>query len=425
MKNFKEYLKLVLPSYVLYAFRKIKYFFREIEIKLLMKRVRFGHKIALKKIKQKQKISISFFLLNVDTWKYDSLYKKFSNSNRFEVFVVICPFISNGDSFKQKEIEKSVNYCKSRGYKYIIGDENSAVDIKEKADIFFFSNPNNHTIKYFLIENYWDKLTCYIFYSFRVSNYYSYEYNTIMQNLVWINFLESSVHKDLTEKFSRNSGTNLYVSGYPHLENFSPILSTEKPKKTIIWAPHWTIKNYQETGLDWSCFLDYNTFFLQIADEYIDQIEIVLKPHPLLKTILEDKVWGKFKTDIFFETWEKKENCKLVEGDYVTLFDTSDALIHDSGGFLVEYLVQNKPVAFTVKSSEYIKNYNEFGRLALQCHEIIRCEKDLRNFINSIISGDDTQKKQREVFLKQDLNVLDKKPSELIFDEIIRKIDSF
>jgi hypothetical protein len=389
------------------------------------------HQNSLKKLKGEKKLKVAFLFINVDIWKYDTLYCEFSNNDRFEPIVVVCPFISEGDDFLKLELKRSVQYCQEKGYDYFIAYRNNqAIDIKKEMDIdiVFFSNPNKHTSKEFLIDNFKNKLSCYISYSFRVSNYYKYEYDVDLLNLVWITFCETEIHKKLSEKYAKNSGKNVVVTGYPHLENFDKQRSkrTEKfsQRKRIIWAPHWTIKSFQNTGHDWACFLDYSDFFLEISDLYSDKIEFIMKPHPFLKKILTDKVWGKTKTDNYFKKWDKNENRRIVEGDYVNLFLESDALIHDSGGFMVEYLIVNKPVAYTANCDNFIERFNPFGKIALNCHTIVTCEKNLRNFIENVIQNEDPLRSKREDVLNRYLNLSDRKPSKNIINEILRRINA-
>ena len=53
-----------------------------------------NHHNALLKLRNKNKIKLAFFLINVDSWKLDTLYWLFDNDVNFEPIVVICPFVS-------------------------------------------------------------------------------------------------------------------------------------------------------------------------------------------------------------------------------------------------------------------------------------------------------------------------------------------
>ena len=70
---------------------------------------------------------------------------------------------------------------------------------------------------------------------------------------------------------------------------------------------------------------------------------MVFKPHPMLKSKLFRTKLGKAKTDDYFHFWETQSNTQFNDGEYIELFKQSDAMIHDSGAFLAEYIFTDKP----------------------------------------------------------------------------------
>jgi hypothetical protein len=56
----------------------------------------------------------------------------------------------------------------------------------------------------------------------------------------------------------------------------------------------------------------------------------------------QDPNWGSEKTTAYYDKWDNLDNGQFKSGDYVDLL-TSDALIHDCGSFMAEYLVVGKP----------------------------------------------------------------------------------
>lgn len=410
------WLKKYLPNIILRLYKYLINVYRSYFLKIEAKKIKINQLKALEKVRNKKKIKVVFFLINVDIWKLDSVYWSLKNASRYEPIVIICPFLSKGDVFLNSELKKGIEFCEKREYDYFLGYNmqlKEAIDIKQiiNPDIVFFTNPNNLTSKEFLIDNYLDKLSCFVPYSFRIDRLYNYEYNNRLVNLTWINFYETKIHKKLSKKYAANSGRNVIVSGFPALDVYSTkteLVNNEvwkkslQKRKKIIWAPHWTIKNYQSTGLDWSCFLDYSEIILDLAIEYKDKIQIAIKPHPLLKTLLEkDSLWGGIKTRKYFEKWSVIENCQFVSGDYKELFEQSDALIHDSGSFMTEYIVLNKPVAYTVSEIGIKDRFNDFGNIVLSGHEIVYNKQDFRRFIENLLNGVDTLKEKRKDIIKK------------------------
>lgn len=368
------------------------------------------HKKKLNELIKKEEIKTAFYLFNTDTWKADSVYHELDKSKKFEPYVVICPFIGKGDSFLQQQYEQCLSLVNKNNYRYIIGFEGSKEDelIKTSTpsfDIIFFLNPNNNTLKSYTVLENKNSLTCYIPYSFNIDNLIEYEYNNLVLNLMFRVFTLSSFHQHLYKINSDTKGKNCFLSGFPQLDSFfskpfsNPWKNKNTGRKKIIWGPHWTIPGKQKTGLDWSNFLDYANFILDIADQYKSDIELALKPHPFLFQLLyKEENWGKQKTDDYIKSWNERDNCQIHFGDYVDLFKYSDALIHDSGSFTVEYLCMDKPVAYTSNTNDFINRFNEIGQRAIKTHHIINNKTELKNFVIKVVQGDDDYQKSRNDF---------------------------
>lgn len=425
------FFKKILQERLKKNFIKLRYAYKRFYFQKEIKKVLINQNKATEKLKRKEKIKIAFYLINVDTWKLDSVYWAFKKHQRFDPIVIICPFITRGQNFLNIEMRKGIEYCKLKNYEYFTAyneTELKVIDVKNiiKPDIVFFTNPNSLTYGKLLIDNYLDTLTCYVPYSFRIDTLYEYEYNNRLVNLVWLNFYETYIHKNLANKFALNKGRNVIVTGFPFLDDYKSTKlgsnvwkNSGKQRKRIIWAPHWTISGFN-TGLDWACFLDYYEFILNIAKKFEKDIQFAMKPHPFLKTTLsQESLWGVEKTDQYFNKWDELENCQVVNGDYKQLFLESDALIHDSGSFMVEYLALNKPIAYTISNKSIENRFNEFGQIVLSGHYQIYSENDLLSFIQNLINGIDPLIKQREkLIFKQNLN-----KDMLISEEIVKQIN--
>lgn len=405
-----SYIKQIYLRYIKKAVQEIrnKYLIRKIS------RVEMGYEKSLKQIRTKEKVKVLFLLLISDSWKYDSLYKEFEKNDKFEVIVVVCPFINQGEDFLLNDLKKSEAFCIDKKYNYIMGydiNEKRSVDIKKQInpDIVFFSNPNNLTADEFLIDNYLDTLTCYVPYTFQVDALYEYRFNSIFANKCWKVFYETELHKKYAEKYAVNRGKNVVVTGHPFLNVFNSYSGDDPWKKIdsinrkrIIWGPHWTVKGGQLTGLNFSCFLEYADYFLELAEKYSNEVQFAFKPHPFLKMILKKpNIWGDEKTDEYYRRWNETTNTQLLEGEFVRLFKYSDALIHDSSAFLAEYHLLDKPSAYTVFDNEVFNNLNDFGVNSLKVHTQINSKNDLNNFIVDVINGEDKKKQERNNFVKK------------------------
>lgn len=384
----------------------------------------------IKTLKNKNRINIVFLLINADIWKYHELYLLLKKNEKYNPVVVICPIMKKGEKYLKKNYTDCAEFCEERNYQYLHGYDlnlKRSIDVNKNVDvdIVLFGNPNTLSpskIGHINIDN---CLACYMPYSFRIDTLYEYCYNKPFLNLMWRNFYESNIHKKLAAKHAMNGGENVVVTGFPKIDELRKSkgisgIWQNSDKKKIVWAPHWTIKGFQNTGINWSCFLDYCEDIFEIAKYNSDKIEVALKPHPFLFNLLEkDNLWGKEKTKKYFEKWQKNENTHLVQGDYVELLASSDALIHDSGSFLVEYLVFDKPVAYTVSNGDdLINRFNEFGKLAINEHHKIYNKQELKNFFLTVIKGDDPLAESRKSFRKKYLEIKGNSAAENIVEEL-------
>ena len=104
------------------------------------------------------------------------------------------------------------------------------------------------------------------------------------------------------------------------------------------------------------------------------------------------------------------ENSNMTydtSGDYFDKFVNSDAMIHDCGSFIGEYLYTEKPCCYMMKSKE--ATYNglvPFGQRCMDQYYYAFEEKDIIDFIqNVVLNGDDPKKEQRVSFVEKELKV--------------------
>ena len=279
-----------------------------------------------------------------------------------------------------------------------------------RPDIIFFSNPYDDLVDdRYNIRNYMGKtLTCYVNYGFcSVPDQWSCA--SQFHQRVWRYYVECE--ENLKQVKSYYSGDNCVVTGYPTADLFASTIATGKDwklkdekLKRVIWAPHHTIEG--QTGLiHFSTFLLYCDFMLKLAEDYQESVQFVFKPHPLLLPALyAHPNWGKERTDAYYEKWEKGKNTTYVSGDYVDLFKSSDAMIHDCGSFTIEYLYVQKPVMF-LGNFDRLSQSNKVGKQAYACHYQGKKEKDIIEFLNSVVLEEkDILKPYRASFFEEILN---------------------
>ncbi len=371
------------------------------------------HQWAFKKAVRQPKIKIVFFAIHRTIWKYDQLYRLFEQSERFEPVIVVCPYIVYGEELMLKEMASTYSYLSAKNFNVVSAYNAQSgrwIDVKKeiRPGILFFTDPHKLTMDEFYITNYRNYLTCYLPYTYQISNLYEVQYNQLFHNLIWKIFSPTPLHREIARKYARNKGRNIVVTGYAGtdvLQQYSYLPNDswnikDRNIKRIIWAPHHTIDN-DTSYLAYSNFIKYHRIMLDIASDYIGKVQFAFKPHPLLKgKLYSENDWGTEKTNAYYKEWENLPNGQLEESDYADLFITSDAMVHDSSSFMAEYLAVNKPVLYTIRDQKIADRFNAIGKMAFEQHYHATNADGITKFIEDVVvNGNDIKRRQREAFV--------------------------
>lgn len=368
-----------------------------------------------KKIGKSDKIEVVFFAVNIAMWRYQGVYDLLSNDGRFNCHVVFTVAQTFTKEQQSADLRQMREYFNERRIPYMDYDVNSDIGYDVSGiidpDILFYPQPYDgafpdcHCYRKFI-----SKLLCYIPYAVNVvsTNKETWVFNTMFHCLAWKLYYPFEYDKVESKRISWNHARNMVISGYPNVdkylsaENVDVWKKQERVKKRLIWAPHFTISLLKDSPLNRSNFLMMAELMLEIAGRYKDRLQIAFKPHPRLKTELcRHQDWGQERTDTYYHQWESMENTQLETGDFVDLFKTSDAMIHDSGSFTLEYLFVNKPVAFVATELEALfAKHSRIGVEALKQHYIVSNKDEIISFIEGVVlGGNDTKQDQRTDFI--------------------------
>ena len=221
----------------------------------------------------------------------------------------------------------------------------------------------------------------------------------------WQYYFESEYVIDSCKPYKVTSGKNFVATGLPMFDSLLLPLSEytdpwkQDSRKRIIYAPHHSIPGVFGSGLGYGTFLEFGETVLELAKKYAKQTQWVFKPHPGLRRKL-DFLWGKEKTDAYYNEWATMENSMICEIDYQALFMHSDAMIHDCSSFQVEYHFTKNPVLYLQnEDGNCLENRNDFGLKALELHYKAKTIEAIEDFINNVVVGEnDDMKPAREEF---------------------------
>ena len=383
---------------------------RSIARKLVVRLLPIYHKLLVWRLRHKKVINVIFFAASVSMWRYQYLYELMSKHPRFKTFIVVLPSISYAKEQQIADVKGLVSFFKSKGIEFVLGQDSCGKFLNLRKmidpDILFYPQPYPcYYPKEQAYNSFIDKLICYYPYAFWTAGA-SWSYDLIFHNIAWKLFYSTNLHKQDAINLSLQKGANVEVVGYPNADAFmrgdfqNSWHCQHVEKKRVIWAPHFTVSKgllYQ------SNFLWMAALMLKLANHYSDKIQFAFKPHPRLYTELcNHPEWGEERAHQYYECWATMENTQIETGDFVDLFMTSDAMIHDCGSFTVEYHYSERPALYVATDFErQVEEKNEFGRLAMRQHYVGTCEQDIISFIEDVVlAGNDPMKEGRLQFKK-------------------------
>ena len=355
---------------------------------------------------------VVFFVLNAGMWKYESLLEAMMRDERFKPLVI--PYSLPWHTREQQLLFQNevVEYCRRKGYPCRVAfdiENQQYVPAKDiKADFISYSQPYNNCHHFWRLERFWRRALVFNYpYGLPLeSNVFN---NLLIHNVAWKNFFPTDSLRALYDRNPITHGYNYVFSGNVVYDR----MAAEQPddcgvwkdgalhtRKRIIWAPHHTIGDHDE--LPFSTFLTLCDAMVDLARKYVREVEIAFKPHPMLRERLYT-TWGKEKTEEYYTLWATMPNTRLALGDYIGLFKTSDAMIHDCSGFMLEYLYTRKPVLFVSKNNteDYLSSY---ARSCFRHHYHAFSPSDVETFISdTVIAGNDSMKPERDKFYMEEL----------------------
>lgn len=403
----------ILDNIISYAKKRFKKQWNKIYAKRLYRNLVLKKKIEA--VRKKEKISVLYIIHNASLWKTDSLYKAMLEHPRFDVEILVVPNVSLRDEeTRLNELEQTRRFFEKKNYHFVewcnVYGDSKYEAIPEQYDVLIYPQPWPGLVPQTLdFPNNFGRLMINCEYAFHSQNR-KWAYNKLYQNAAWLDCFENEETYRFSCKIKPNKGVNSIVTGLPIEDEFSrksydsPWKPQAQPCKKIIWAPHWTIEEKSSKLPSYSRFLEIADYMLSFAQSQIGRIQIAFKPHPYLKRELyKHPDWGKERTESYYAAWERGENTQLEQGEYVDLFMTSDAMIHDSCSFCCEYLMTGKAVLFMVKNEQIqVSQLNEMAKKAFYSQYLGYTLDDLQVFLNErVIQGNDINKNVRLAFVEK------------------------
>lgn len=361
-------------------------------IKLYFYWKKLPQKIAA--MRSKPKIRVLFVAGGIRTWKAMPLFLSMTKHSRFE------PIIGPNTNPKYPDQKAPLlSFISENGYDYIDLDTNKISDCK--PDLVVYDSP--YTSVYsngIAFDKNLDNVFCGCDYCINITKHIVHLEHP-WYDYCWQFYVEHEDVADRKREILGKRARNIRVTGVPiqdvlmqPKENFDDPWKDKTGKKRIIYAPHHSFKGANGDGIEFATFLQFGEVMQELAVKYQDKITIAFKPHPYLYLRLL-KIWGKEKTDVYYNKWQEMSNTQFENGEYYGLFKYSDAIIHDCASFIIEYLYINNPSLYLVSESNNLDDMFDFVRDGFECYEHAKKADDIELFIQNVINGIDNKRSQR------------------------------
>jgi hypothetical protein len=391
---------------------------KELELSVAALEQHWHYEVVAARLKERMQrglpLRVCFFINYDSSFTSKPLFEKMLEDKSFAPRIVVIPDVSRGRENMLKQLQKAVQTFQNIygvekiriGYD---GEQDQFIDISGEFDLVCFTTPYDEmTHRYFQLDYLKNReiLPFFILYATESASWIKHIAESPEVNFFWKIFVNYPATLECYRQFQQIKGRNVAVVGNIRMDEWVKISSTPHQRKRIIIAPHHTIEKNWKGVFTLSNFLDYSGFFLELPSRY-PEIDFIFRPHPLLFIALK-KVWGEQKTGEWLTKFLANPNTEYSEGgEFLELFANSDAIIHDCGSFILDYLYTGNACCFMTKSDEQTRqNTNELGQECLEHYYRAYKKEDILNFIDQVVlTGKDPLKEGRIQFVETKLKL--------------------
>lgn len=369
---------------------------------------KYNKKIEVVKeiFEQEGSLKVAFLVIFDSVFPTRPIFEEMLQLDRYEPYIIVIPDISRGREYMLQNLQQAFKALEETyGERVICGYDSKCDEYLELGNeyrLIFFSNPYRNMVSYYHSIDYFenkDILTLYSDYGFPAVKYARRVYKTDFYNKVWKVFTDSKINYKELVKYQPIHGSNSYITGYLKMDKLAYATIEPRERKRVLICPHHTVMGWN--ALDISNFQKYKEFFIELPRMF-PEIDFVFRPHPLLFVNLINKhIWTKSELQDYMDRLLTNKNMTYdKEGDYFELFANSDAMIHDCGSYIGEYLFTEKPCCYLLKSEKQIDEvYSKMGKACLNNYYIAYSKQQILDFINNVvIEGKDIMAQKRHEF---------------------------
>lgn len=377
---------------------------------------------VIKRIKNKDKIRVAFYVFEIAKWKTNSLYELMKKDSKFEPFIVIgiTPgrAVAYNKTAKKERLNQITKYFENKGMKVECGfdlNKNKNIPLEKFCpDIVFYQQHVGNCEINDVAEVSKYALCCYVPYNVPNYGYVEHDYNEFCSKLYRFYCLNEQLKKYYEEQ--RPFAQNIKAVGHTALDTFYLNKDKQTEQKYIIYAPHFSIQHPTIiNNFYYSTFAQNNKLILEYAKKH-QEYTWVFKPHPNLKESLHNMNLPDNIIEDYYDEWR---NIGIVceDSDYYEYFFNSKVMLTDCGSFLTEYFCTGKPLIHMIN----IQSVNwpcKVMKPMYDCFYETYNNKELKETLDKIIvHNDDSKAKERQETLNN-MNFTNQYAAQNIMDDL-------
>lgn len=364
------------------------------------------------KLKEKKIINIGILVCSDTSFQYHSAIREFNKDSRFKVSIFVIPLITKSIDWIKQTMETTYTNL-SKLYKNVYNTldfkKGQVLDISHQIDIALFCNIYDSGVYKIHSIDYLSNFALCAYSPYGYTGLFQYDINNIIlgadtqYHFLWKIYVENNCTKNITKNNMLVHLNNVEVVGYTKMDEYNKAIQKNKTRKNIIISPHHTITSWPDLKI--SNFIEFSDFFLELPLLYPD-IDFIFRPHPLLFEVISQNLdlWHD-NIEAYLAKIGKIPNMIYdTNSSYMETFNKSDALIHDCGSFLAEYLYTEKPMLFIANKAKETNAFSKHGEELLKHIYSAYSKDDIINFIDEIIvNNNDFMKQKRIAFANKNI----------------------
>lgn len=357
---------------------------------------------------RKRPVRVAFLIIENQKWSAQSVYAAMVSNPLFEPILLLSTHTDNvgrrGEEALRTTLEQNVAFAQRHGFMFRKAFDEALgrfVPIADfSPDIVVYEQPYGLPPEHApeAVSRY--ALTCYIPYGYGIylAKNSGQRFSAGFSEYIWRTFLESQEFLRMSGNIHLLDNLSAVPTGYPKMDVLSKLSrmypQEKKSRPRVIYAPHHSLTPGE--GDSYGTFAWNGKWMLEFARS-MSGVTWIFKPHPKLKEqLVRTRMMTPLEVDRYFAAWGELANAQVIlDGEYMAAFWNSDAMITDSGSFLVEFLLTGKPILLLVSPTS--AGYSPFGeRLVTKLYRAAGVG-EIRRFVEKVvIRGKDHLRRERE-----------------------------